>query len=1287
MSDEITINPQEQVHLTVAGVNNRLPTGEYLFERSKTYCSPSIHIGHGLVTLRSDRTVPVRLLNTGNAPVRIFKGMVLGDLTHLPTVSVNIVTMCDDPTEEQHGGPTKDRRDLKPSQSDAFDCKPVIGTATGISTPVKTRSGHVSKPAQSVATELIAQTPVWKANDGRRVSKPARVVTATEPSHAPVYEPMEPTRRVYIETADIGKPETAVPGANYQPPRHTAAPTADKQQLPSTREIIDKIDLKHLTVEQQQRLKALLLQYDNVLSRGKSDLGKTGLTEVKIDTGDNQPVRSRPYRQPEALKHIVDKEIDEMLDNGIIQPSISPWCSPIVLVKKSDGSIRFCVDFRKVNALTKCQRFAIPRIQELVDQLGGANYFTSLDLASAYWQVKMHPDHREKTAFICHRGAFEFTVLPFGLTNAPAIFQRLMSVILCGLPYSVALAYLDDLVVSGRTFEENMQHLECVLQRLQQAGLKLKPSKCHWAVREILCLGHVINPEGVKPNPTKVKAVTDFLPPTSRKQLQSFLGLANYYRRNIEGFAHIAGPLTDLLRKECTSVSAAWTTGCQKAFDELKRRLTTAPILAHPDFSKPFLVKPDASAYGVGAVLSQVRDGIERVVAYSSRGLNRLEKQYAATEREALAALWAVKHFRPYIYGTHFVLVTDHSSLQWLKTMKDTNSRLQRWSITMSEYDYEVKHKPGKQHTDADALSRLLPLAAPESETAEVDVTMSCDDNEQLMITVCPLVAAEISVSAMRKAQLDDPLLAAIVQYHESETFPHDSKLAAKVTAIADQFVVEQGLLYKHTPVCRGGESLLRLVVPPPFRQQILCAYHDHILAGHLGFQKSYDKLRRRFHWPKLYEDTKSYIKSCDACNARKRAVPRRLPIQPIPVDGPFDRLSVDVLGPLPTTYSGNKYIVVATDAMTRWAEAFATKDQTSETLARVLVDGVICRHGCPRTLLTDRGKNMTSAIIAKVCALMNTKHLLTTAYHPQTDGMTERFNATLEQILSVYTSDQKDWDQLLPLAVFAYNTAIHSTTRETPFNLIYGRNALLPLEVTLFPQPVTGCVPSDYKHLLADRIASLQAKGHLNILMTQKLMQQRFPPMSEAPKYEIGQNVWVLHPHVPKGLSRKLYSPWKPFIIAAQRSPLNYTVRPINSRTLKTVHVNKLKPRTVREPVEEQQLRDGYQQPPTPPAPPAPMPDADQLQTQVEPDDTHLEPERIIDCKTKKDGVVYFKVLFKGLPRSQAAWTKIGDISDTVMIQQYLNAKHARKERKSQQEKWTKPQSPCPHHKPPGFH
>ncbi|MDD9361324.1 MAG: pol polyprotein, partial [Anaplasma sp.] len=519
----------------------------------------------------------------------------------------------------------------------------------------------------------------------------------------------------------------AIPIADVQ--LSVAAPPVEKQGTKASVSYGAQLE-----ADEREHLEELVREYSHIFASPGAPLGRTSVVTHSIDTGSAAPLRQNPYRHSPYERTVIQEQVYEMLENGVIRESSSPWLSPVVLVKKRNDTWRFCVDFRRVNEVTKKDVHPLPRIDDIMDALQGAKYFTTLDLASGYWQVAVNEKDKEKTAFSCSSGLYEFNVVPFGLCNAPATFQRMINKVLSTMLWKVCLAYLDDIVVYSRTIQQHVCDLRGVFDALDKANLQLQPSKCTIGAKEIRYLGHIIDGVTVSPDPEKVRAVRDFRVPRSKRDVQSFLGLCNYYRRFIRGFANIARPLTDLTRKQ---VVFQWTGDCDRAFEALKERLTTAPILSHFDPDLPTEIHTDACGYGIGAVLVQRKEGQERVVAYASRHLNQAEQNYSTVEQECLAVVYACKQFRPYIFGSHFTIITDQSSLTWLMNAKNPNGRLVRWSILLQEYNATVKHRPGRKNMNADALSRL-PVEQP------------TEDDE----TECPLlVLQETNLAQMQREE------------------------------------------------------------------------------------------------------------------------------------------------------------------------------------------------------------------------------------------------------------------------------------------------------------------------------------------------------------------------------------------------------------------------------------------------------------------------------------------------------------------------------------------------------
>ncbi|UYV76975.1 hypothetical protein LAZ67_14002656 [Cordylochernes scorpioides] len=656
----------------------------------------------------------------------------------------------------------------------------------------------------------------------------------------------------------------------------------------------DKSDFKFLqnlisddlSEEQQSQILSILKRYDKIFDKNNEPVKQTSVIKHKIETENHQPIKHRPYRVSPTERQAIQTEVDKMLDAGIIRHSESPWSSPVILVKKKDGNWRFCVDYRRLNKVTKKDVYPLPRIDDTLDSLKGAKFYSSMDLRSGYWQIEVDEADREKTAFITPDGLYEFLVMPFGLCNAPATFERMMDKILKGLKWTMALCYLDDIVVYSKSFNEHLHRLEIILQCLDKAELRLNPKKCLFGTKRIRVFGHLVDSKGIYPDPEKIEAIAKFPTPKSITDVRSFIGLCSYYRRFIENFAEKAAPLHEVLKKDN---KFTWNSDQQDAFDSLKKALMSEPVLAYFEEQLPTELHTDASGYGIGAVLVQINDGKERPVGYASRTLSKAEKNYSTTERECLAAIWAINKFRPYLFGREFVIVTNHHALCWLSNLKDPTGRLARWALKLQEYNVTVVYKSGRKHQDADCLSRN-PLQL-ESEEAYND-----EDDDIPSITALTCFEAE---------QRKDPKICKLIE--ETERFGAESK----------GYEMLKGTLYKKNFDPLGNQHLL--VIPKHLRLELLKSLHDAPTAGHLGFSKTYERVKNKYFWPGLLRDIRKYVAHCKECQRKKQSTqkpPGLLKAIP-PATSPFQRVGMDLLGRFPKSDTGNEWIIVCTDYLT----------------------------------------------------------------------------------------------------------------------------------------------------------------------------------------------------------------------------------------------------------------------------------------------------------------------------------------------------------------------------------
>ena len=716
------------------------------------------------------------------------------------------------------------------------------------------------------------------------------------------------------------------------------------------------MDLKDLHVADKYRdnIEPLILRNSDLFASKDTELGHTDTVRMKIDTGSADPIKLRPYRTPLNNRKIIDETIDEMLDAKVIRRSRSPWSFPVVIVDKKDGSKRFCVDFRKLNQVTKKNSYPLPVIDDILALLGKAKYFTSLDLKSGYWQVLMNESDKEKTAFACHRGLFEFNVMPFGLSNAPAVFQELMSVVLQGLG-DFAIAYLDDILVFSPTLEDHLQHLDTIFDRLRKHDLKLKLKKCNFLESETNYLGFIIGKDGIKPDPKKVEAIRSLPIPTCVREVRSFIGMSSYYRRFIPNFSEIAEPIIALTKKHA---HYKWSAKHDEAFQYLKDSLSVVPLLAYPDTNKPYTLYTDASGTCIGACLTQSCDVAEDIIPnvsnekpiyYLSHKLSKTQCKWSTVEKEAYAIHFALQKLDHYLHGAQFVIKTDHKPLKYLLESPMQNKKIQLWALSMAGYNCTIEYIAGTTNTCADLLSRRPDEPGhcqEENLTEELDLDVN-DNTFQVD------VINSNEFEPKKFASCDVPFDDSLVKPDDclpgldmiSEQNKDDELLELKTILVHGEpskevqhryLVVDNVVYYLTDP---DGDTVLRLYVPKHLRALVVKQYHDD--NGHMGVQKTFDCIRQKYFWPNLFKELYQYVSSCTVCQTRSLQKIRQ-PLQETDIlPYPMAKLSLDLSGPYPKTMSGNKYIIAFVDWFSGWPEAFAVPDKTADTVAHLLIEEI----------------------------------------------------------------------------------------------------------------------------------------------------------------------------------------------------------------------------------------------------------------------------------------------------------------------------------------------------------
>jgi len=1029
------------------------------------------------------------------------------------------------------------------------------------------------------------------------------------------------------------------------------------------------INMSHLNKEERSHVEQILKDNEDCFFLPGDKLKFTNTTNHSIPTTDSIPVHVKQYRYPPAHREEIDRQVNKLLKDNVIQPSSSPYNAPLWIVPKksiAEKKWRMVVDFRKLNEKTIGDAYPLPNIVEILDQLGSAKYFSIFDLAQGFHQIPMSPDDRAKTAFSTPYGHFEYLRMPFGLRNAPATFQRLMDSVLMGLQGNEVFVYLDDIVVYARSLEEHKVKIDKLMQRLKAAKLQLQPEKCQFLRHEVVYLGHVIGSAGVRPDPDKIAAVRNFPIPHTQKNIKQFLGLAGYYRRFIRNFSKLAKPLTDLLKRDAPFI---WTHLQEKAFNTLRDELCKEPILQYPDFNKPFILTVDACGYAIGGVLSQGQIGKDLPLTYTSRILNNAERNYSTIEKECLAIVYCVTYFRHYLYGRHFTILTDHKPLIWLHSIKDPSSRLWKWRLRLSEYDFDINYKAGKTNAVADALSRnpanaepplliepssshqgvtslpctilskpydsaLLPVAIPTASTYPINVnthTLNTETNSDSgSISEEPRSVDEddqlLRIRDTRDSilmQKDNHVILVYADgtpfdkgsrdYQQANKLPQYNDLMigrARVTEVGNKVLIALAIkASRHSPVEREEiincirsltdviqelqltsisiaqtdfydniswnfvyKILRRFLFDQPItltickslirhpevneRKNLIHEKHATKIGGHKGVNKTYNRLRQNFYWPTMKQDIQAYIKDCRNCQIKKLTrIKTRQPMLITDTPGAaFDKISMDIVGPLPTTRNYHSYILTIQDLLTKYSVAVPLVRADSLSIAEAFVKNFICIYGPPRALLTDQAPTFFTSLIKSIASKFQIKQYRTTAYYPQSNGSIERSHHVLTEYLKMYLTNNNEWDDHLATAMFAYNTSVHEGTNYTPYALVFGRTPRIPSSASILEEHAELPYHS-YLTNLFNILRSSQEIARKNLIKSKEKSKIYYDRRINAQNFRINDKVYLLKEAARSKFSDQYTGPHEVIeILPMNNVKINFKGKP------RVVHVNKLK-------------------------------------------------------------------------------------------------------------------------------
>ena len=849
--------------------------------------------------------------------------------------------------------------------------------------------------------------------------------------------------------------------------------------------------------EIKEELRSLLIDFADVISGKDEPLGYTTAIKHKIRLKNLEPIYVPAYRLPHKYKDEIETTCNDLLSQGIIEESHSPYNFPLLCVPKKDRTWRVVVDFRKLNDVTIPDRYPVPAIDDILSAIGSHKYFTTLDLLSGFLQIPLEEESKQYTAFSTPSGHFNYTRMPFGLKSAPITFTRCMNKIYQDMIGRDLYIYLDDIIIFSNSIKEHLEKLRRVLLRLREVNLKIKLTKCNFFQTKLTYLGHTVSNNGLQVVSEKITAIEKFPTPKNIKNILQFLGVTGYYRRFIQHYSTIASPLTSLLKKDA---EFTWGTAQQEAFDTLKRKLLNAPILIFPDYNEPFYIATDASAFGVGAVLLQKVGNKFHPISFYSRKLKSKgpdETAYSTIEREALGVVNALNHFKYIVFGYDVTILTDHKPLMEFFNNYHTSPKRTRWFLILQDFAAKISYIPGKDNIIADTLSRNpIEIAVTHNNTHSTQQENSSN-----------VGIYDFNIKDFIKAQSEDEYTKKIIY----------ALKGPNTTAEFKKFHNSQGyrlmedLLYKQFRSTRARNTTsLVIVVPKNMINKVLSFYHGHDMSSHPGIPNTYNKIKQQFFWKDMYKNIRSFIRECHTCKLHKGRTLKYDQLLSYPTPNfPFERIHMDLITNFNETIRSNKNILVIIDALTRYIELIPLSDKTAKTCAIAFYNNFICKYGVPGTIITDNGGEFQNKFLDSLSHLLGFRKVNILPYRPEANGLVERTNRkVLDALRFSVGGDDPDWDKALPVVQFSINNTIHKATGMTPFEALYGYKARTPFDL-IFPDNNRD-VPIELSNVLKN------ANHRFHLLKTQldkyniTMKNEYDSKVRDIKKYKLNDTVYV---------------------------------------------------------------------------------------------------------------------------------------------------------------------------------